>query len=76
MKKKEFQVLLFSILECIKDVPENADVTIQYFDSNTSETPKCTIEDFLTDIRYDDQHDMSSAPSDCEKLKVYIFDND
>lgn len=75
MKKKEFQTLLFNLLEKINDVPDNADVMIQYFDLNTNKSSKYTIENFSVDVHFDDQYNMSVKPSDCENLKVYFFDN-
>ena len=75
MKKKEFQAILSNILESINDVPDNADVMIQYLDLNTNKSSKYTIENFSADVHFDDMYGISVDSSNCENLKVYFFDN-
>lgn len=77
MLKKQFEEDLKAILDKIKDIPDDIDVNVQYFDIGPKKVLKHYINELNLNVHMDDEYlETTNNPRDCKSLRIDIFNKD
>ncbi len=77
MRKKRLEEDLRTILDKIKDIPDDTNVNVQYFNIGPKRVLKQYIDELNLNVHMDDEYfETTDNPKDCKNLRINIFNKE